>query len=122
MAALPQDAGRRGNQFVDLFAGSDVLGEGHPAETVRAWISDACVVGEFVAAPEDDRQAAGLDEDRLLDLLAPPAELLLERPGARQVADAEGDQADPLLHAPNLVRDQSPGVVLGRLPGHRRRG
>ena len=47
------------------------------------------VAREVLATPEDEGEAAGLEEDGLLDLLAPPAEPLVEPPRPAQVGDAE---------------------------------
>jgi hypothetical protein len=65
-------------------------------------VGQARVGSKLVASPEDDRKTARLEEHRLLDLLAAPAEPFVEGARPREIGDAEGDQADPLLHVATL--------------------
>src|SRR5262249_12387982 len=74
------------------------LRQRHPAEAAGVRILHAGVRGQLATSPEHQRQTAGLEEDGLLDLLAAPAEPLVEGPRPGHVGDAEGDEADPLLH------------------------
>src|SRR5689334_17694287 len=89
---------------VDLVAAADVLRECDAGEPACAVGRHPRVGGELVPAPEHHGHAAGLQEDGLLALLAAPAEALVEglRPG--DVVDAERDQADALVHAPDATR------------------
>jgi hypothetical protein len=59
------------------------VGERDPSEAVSACVIDPGVPGELVAPPQDDADAPGLEEDRLLDLLSAPPELLVELPPGR---------------------------------------
>ena len=61
-------------------------------------VRDTGVGSELVARPEHESQASGLEEDSLLDLLAAPPEPLVELSGRSKVRDAEGDEADALVH------------------------
>jgi hypothetical protein len=58
---------------------------------------DSGVLGELVAAPERDPDAARLEEAGLLDLLPTPPEPLVELVSAPDVGDAQGDEAEPLF-------------------------
>jgi hypothetical protein len=73
------------------------VGECDTSETISAGVVDARVLRELVTAPQDNPDAARLEEDRLLDLLSSPAKLLVELPCAPDVGDAQGHQAQPLL-------------------------
>ena len=44
------------------------------------------------------RLPAGLEEHGLLDLFSSPSESLVELACTTDVGDADGDEADPLLH------------------------
>jgi hypothetical protein len=66
-------------------------------------VGQAAVRGELVTAPQDQTQTSRLEEDRLLELLALPAQGLVEGPGAGQVTDTERDQADALFHGLTLA-------------------
>src|SRR3954469_15194166 len=105
----PLDDGR------DLLAAPDVVRERDPAPA--AGVGDAAVLRALLTAPEREDGVADLEEDRLLDVHANgPAEPLVERPGGRHVRDAEGDQADPLLHAATLATGPDGLVACVREP------
>ena len=72
--------------------------ENNAAEAGRLVVSDAAVERELVTAPEDQRNTAGLNEHGFFDLLALPAQSLVERPSALHVSHAQCDQTDPLIH------------------------
>ena len=93
-----------GDDLVDLGLGADVVGEDDAAELAAAVVGDAGVGGQLVPPPQDDRDAAGIEEDRLLGLLAGPAQLLVEGASPGQVGDAQCDEADSLLHRRSSVR------------------
>jgi hypothetical protein len=86
--------GGRVHHRVDLGRGPHVLRQRDAAETVGGTIGarvlDARVGGELLPSPEDDGRAAGLDEDGLLDFLAPPTERLVEAARRRQVVGRRG--------------------------------
>ncbi len=67
-------------------------------EPVSLVICDPGTERELVSVPQNDDHAASLEEHGLLDLLATPAQPLVEGAGAGQVCTPECDQADPLLH------------------------
>src|SRR3954470_22845684 len=82
----------------DLLGGGDVVGEGDTAPAAR--ILDGGVLGERRAAPQREDHATALEEDHAVLGLgrARPAERLVEPPRAIEVGDAEGDEADALIH------------------------
>ena len=93
-------------QLVYLGTRTDVVGKGDAAEpaAVRAIRRrrsgrQTAVRRQEVAVPQDEGKAAGLEEDGLLYLLSAPAQCLVEAPGTGEVADAEGDEGDALVHA-----------------------
>src|SRR5690606_34469327 len=98
-------AGLRGGRhdLVDLLAGAHVVGRGDPAEAAGVVVADPGVLRELVPAPQHQRHAPGLEEDRVLDLLATPPQRLVEREGPLEVRDAQGDEAHPLLHDANAT-------------------
>jgi len=65
-----------------------------------AAVCDDAVFRELRPVPERHNQSAGLEEDHVVvgPGAARPAERLVERPRAPEIGDAEGDQADALLH------------------------
>ncbi len=69
-----------------------------PTGTPLGVLGDTAVTGQLVASPEHQNGAASLEEDGLLELLALPAQPLVERPGTPHVPDTQCDQTDPLLH------------------------
>src|SRR5581483_2034503 len=89
---------RLGDHGVDLGRGADVVGERDPAPA--AVVLDSAVLRELGTIPQRDDEATGLEEDHAIvgSRVRLPAERLVERAGAGEVADAEGDQADALLH------------------------
>src|SRR4029453_4676953 len=96
-----------GERCVDLVGRADVVGQG-PAAPPAA-VLDPAVGGEFPAVPQGQDGPWRLEEGDVVGLVvhAPaqvPAERLVERPGARDVADAEGDEAQPLVHGYLLSR------------------
>src|SRR3954453_17516949 len=85
---------------VDLLRRAHVVSERHAAPT--AAVGHGAVLREQRAVPQGDHQPPGREEPdapprRTTGL---PAERLVEGPRIRQVAHAEGYQADPLLHGP----------------------
>ena len=80
----------------------DVVGERDAAPA--AAVVDAAVARELLARPERDDHAAGLEEDDVVlgRGTRAPAERLVERPRAREIGDAERDEADALLH-PGMI-------------------
>jgi len=89
---------RCGDERVDLLARADVVGEGDAGEAVLASVLDATVGSQPLASPENDPEAAGLEEDGFLDFVALPAERRVEITSSGKAVHAEGDEADPLLH------------------------
>jgi len=63
-------------------------------------VLDAAVLGQPGPVPERQHHVAGLEEDDVVAGLGPgrPSQSFVEGPGPLQVGDAEGDDADPLLH------------------------
>lgn len=102
----------------DLVLGAHVVGEYDTVEGPNVGVRHAAVLRQLLPAPEHEHRGAGLEEDGLLDLLALPAQLLVERTGATQVIDTQGDQADSLLHRSNVLR----GDWNVSLPRHVTRG
>ena len=107
LAGLARDlrAGRAGllDHLVDLGGRAGVVGERDPAPA--AAVGDSAVVGEPLTVPERDDHAAGLEER---DVVAGggsgrPAEGLVERPRPVEVADAERDEAEALVHSDLLA-------------------
>src|SRR5215475_12229126 len=94
---------RFGQHPINLGPRPDVVRQDDAAEAIAIAVLDTRVAGQLVACPEDHRHASGLEEHRLLGLLAPPAQPLVKRPGPVQVGDSQRDQADPLLHPSNLT-------------------
>ena len=85
--------------------------EDDAAERAAPVIVEPGIGGDFRTVPQHDRLPAGLVEDRLLDLLAPPPELLVERFRPPEVTDPEGDETDSLIHATDRTlrtRDRMP--------------
>src|SRR5205085_5357534 len=99
---LPRDprSGRTSllDDRVDLVLRPGVVRERDAAPPTA--VGDAAVLRELVAPPERDDHPAGLEEDDVVVRLGPrrPAERLVEPPSATEVGDAEGDQAEPLVH------------------------
>src|SRR5581483_1814029 len=93
---------------VDLLLRARVVREGDA--TPAAGVPDGAVLGERGAAPEGEDGAARLEEDDVRAGLAAatPAERLVEAARPLEIADAERDEADPLLHS----RDGSSAAVL----------
>ena len=89
---------RLGEHRVDLLRRARVVRERDPAPA--AVVLDAGVLRELLAAPERDDHPAGLEEDDVVVRrgVRRPAERLVERAGPGEVANAERDQADSLLH------------------------
>jgi hypothetical protein len=83
---------------VDLLGRTDIVRERDAAPA--AGVLDAAVRGELVAAPEADDDPAGLEEDDVVVRcrVRRPPERLVEGTRAGEVAHAEGDEADALLH------------------------
>src|SRR5205085_10996762 len=79
---------------VDLGGRSHVVRERHA--TPAAAVLDAAVLRQLVASPQRDHHAAGLEEDdaELGTRFAVPAEPFVKGPRAREVPDAEGDEAE----------------------------
>src|SRR2546430_5172105 len=73
------------------------------ASTVAIDLFDAGVQRELLAAPQRQHDATCLEENRLFDFLALPAQLLVEPPRTVHVRDTEGDEAESLLHRTNLT-------------------
>jgi hypothetical protein len=72
----------------------------HDAAEGAGWIVvDSGIGGHLLPAPQHERLPTGLEEDRLLDLLATPPELLVEGARPSEIRDAESDETDALLHA-----------------------
>src|SRR4249920_2639770 len=86
---------RIGQQSIDLGPRPDVVRQGKAAEAAGLAVLDTRVACELVARPQNQRHPSGLEEHRLLDFLALPAQPLIKRPGAAHVGDSERDQADP---------------------------
>src|SRR5207237_10763184 len=86
------------HDLVDIVPRRDVVGERDATEAARAVVGDCPISGELVSSPQDDRHAAGLKEDGLFDLLPLPSQAVVERARPCEVSDAEGDEADALIH------------------------
>src|SRR4051794_37385320 len=100
LAADPPPGGARLlDHGVDLGRRADVVGERHAAPA--AAVLDHAVLGKSGAVPERDHQSAGLEEHDVVGRrgAAGPAEALVERPRAGEVADAERYEADALVDA-----------------------
>src|SRR5436190_11117362 len=83
---------------VHLGGRAGVVGGGDPAPA--STVGDAAVLGELFPVPERHDHASGLEEDDVVVGAGPgrPAERLVEPPRPREIAHAERDQADALLH------------------------
>jgi hypothetical protein len=68
------------------------VGERDPSEAISASAIDPGVPGELVAPPQDDADAPGLEEDRLLDLLPALPQLPVELPRPVEIGYAQGDE------------------------------
>src|SRR5262249_10206883 len=103
LAGLAGDrrAGRAGalHERVHLGWGAEGPGERDAAEAGAE--RDLAVVRQRLAAPEpEDHPAGGEEHDVGRGVVGrAPTERLVERTGPREVRDAEGDEADALLHA-----------------------
>src|SRR5581483_4534257 len=93
-----------GEHRVDLLRRAGVVGERDRAPAAR--VLDDRVLRELLAAPERDHDPAALEEDDVVRRLRarPPAERLVERPRASEVAHAEHDEAETLLHRHTVLR------------------
>src|SRR6266480_6394619 len=99
-----------GEHLADALLRADVVGERDAAEAVAAG-GDARVFGELVPGIEGERGRAALENDAdpvVVLLLDRPAEAFdVKVPRAREVPDAERDDADVRLHAGCRARTSS---------------
>src|SRR5436853_5988078 len=86
------------DHLVDLGWGSKVERERRPAPA--AGVLDAAVLRQPCSVPERDHHVAGLKEDDVVlwGGVRLPAQGFIEGAGALEIGDAEGDEADALLH------------------------
>jgi len=92
----------RRDELVDFVVRADVVRERDAVEATSAALLKTTVGRELLATPQDDRDTARLEEDRLLHFLAFPAETFIEDARAFEVVDAERDEAYALVHCPSI--------------------
>jgi len=102
----PGDRGSRtlggSHDNIDLGLGADVVVQDNTTEPCRLVVSDAAVQRELVTLQRTTPIPPAWMEYGLLDLLAFPAQPLIEHPSAVHVGDTQRDETDPLFHRPKL--------------------
>jgi len=96
-----------GQDGINLFGRSDVVGDRNPVETIALAGAYPTVSREWVESPQNDGHPSRLEEHGLLNLLTPPAQPFVERASPMQIDDTQGNQADALIHCQSVSRSVS---------------
>lgn len=88
------------------------MSERDSAESRIAVVADPCVFGKLLASPEDHGEPTSLEEDRLVDLLSLPSQLLIKPERRTNVRHSECYQADALIHHTTVT----PCYLMGTAP------